>query len=187
LRGEFVNRTPSELPANGFIPKDFDGPNDPPVDVQLSPRDALIYNGTQEPTYTGCLFAFTGNPGLEFDGWINAGRIVGPKGDKGDTGAQGPTGAQGDQGIPGAPGEKGDPGAQGPVGPQGPQGPEGPGGGGGGGATGGGGDEVFFLNDQTVFHDFTIPDIKNAGSFGPVTVEGGVVITIPDGGVWTII
>jgi len=59
--------------------------------------------------------------------------------------------------------------------------------GGGGGATGGGGDEVFFLNDVVVAHNYDIPDNKNAGTFGPVTIDNGVVVKIPNGSVWTII
>lgn len=57
----------------------------------------------------------------------------------------------------------------------------------GGGATGGGSDEVFFENGQTVTSNYTITDGKNAGCFGPVTVNSGVTVTIPSGSVWTIV
>jgi hypothetical protein len=59
--------------------------------------------------------------------------------------------------------------------------------GGGGGATGGGADEVFFENDQTVTTDYTIPGTKNAGTFGPITVDSGVTVTVSTGAVWTIV
>lgn len=57
----------------------------------------------------------------------------------------------------------------------------------GGGATGGGSDEVFFENGQTVTNNYTITNGKNAGCFGPVTVNSGVTVTIPSGSVWTIV
>ncbi len=59
--------------------------------------------------------------------------------------------------------------------------------GGGGGATGGGANEVFFENDQTVTNDYTIPGTKNAGTFGPITVDSGVTVTVSSGAVWTIV
>jgi hypothetical protein len=122
LRGEFVNRSPDELPANGLIPKDFDGPGEPPVAIQLKPQDGLLYNGSIA-AYTGSLFVFTGNPGLEIDGWINAGHIVGPEGPRGPQGIQGIQGVQGPQGPQGVDGDQG---PDGPPGPEGPRGPEGP-------------------------------------------------------------
>lgn len=59
--------------------------------------------------------------------------------------------------------------------------------GGGGGATGGGADQVFFENDQFVTADYTIPGTKNAGTFGPITVDSGVTVTVSSGSVWTIV
>ena len=59
--------------------------------------------------------------------------------------------------------------------------------GGGGGATGGGANEVFFENDQTVTNDYTIPGNKNAGTFGPITVDSGVTVTVSSGAVWTVV
>jgi hypothetical protein len=55
------------------------------------------------------------------------------------------------------------------------------------GATGGGADLVFFENDQVVTTDYTITDGKNAGSFGAITINSGVTVTIGAGEVWTII
>ena len=57
----------------------------------------------------------------------------------------------------------------------------------GGGATGGGADGVFIENDQTVTTSYTITSGKNAGTFGPIAVSSGVVVTVPSGSVWTIV
>lgn len=57
----------------------------------------------------------------------------------------------------------------------------------GGGATGGGGDQVFVENDQVVTQNYTITAGKNAMSTGPITINNGVTVTIPDNSVWTII
>ena len=57
----------------------------------------------------------------------------------------------------------------------------------GGGATGGGSDAVFFENGQTVTTNYTITTNYNAGSFGPVTVNSGVTVTIPTGSTWTVV
>jgi hypothetical protein len=59
--------------------------------------------------------------------------------------------------------------------------------GGGGGASGAGGDQIFFENDLTVTGSYTIPTNKNAGTFGPVTVNSGVTVTVPSGSVWTVV
>lgn len=56
-----------------------------------------------------------------------------------------------------------------------------------GGATGGTGNPVFYENDITVTADYTITTSKNAGSFGPITVDSGVTVTVPDGSTWTIV
>jgi len=57
----------------------------------------------------------------------------------------------------------------------------------GGGATGGSTDQIFYLNGQTVTADYSIPSSQNAGTFGPVTVNGGVTVTIPSGSTWSIV
>jgi len=59
--------------------------------------------------------------------------------------------------------------------------------GGGGGAAGGGSDQIFFENDQTVTVNYTIPTGKNAGTFGPVSINGGITVTVPTGSVWTVV
>lgn len=57
----------------------------------------------------------------------------------------------------------------------------------GGGATGGGSDEIFIENGQTVTTNYTITAGKNAGTFGPVSIDSGVTVTVPSGSVWTVI
>jgi hypothetical protein len=59
--------------------------------------------------------------------------------------------------------------------------------GGGGGASGAGGNQIFFQNDLTVTASYTIPTGKNAGTFGPVTIDSGVTVTVPSGSVWTVV
>jgi hypothetical protein len=59
--------------------------------------------------------------------------------------------------------------------------------GGGGGAAGTGGNQIFFQNDQTVTGSYTIPTGKNAGTFGPVSINSGVTVTVPSGSVWTVV
>jgi hypothetical protein len=57
----------------------------------------------------------------------------------------------------------------------------------GGGATGGGSDDIFIENGQTVTTNYTLSTGKNAGSFGPITIANGIVVTVPSGQVWTIV
>ena len=57
----------------------------------------------------------------------------------------------------------------------------------GGGATGGGDDQVFFENDQVVTANYSITVGKNASTTGPVEIDDGVVVTIPDGSRWVIL
>jgi len=59
--------------------------------------------------------------------------------------------------------------------------------GGGGGAAGTAGNAVFYENDQQVTNSYTITTNKNALSAGPVTINNGVTVTIPNGSVWTIV
>lgn len=57
----------------------------------------------------------------------------------------------------------------------------------GGGATGGGNDQIFIENGQTVTTSYTISASHNAGTFGPISIDDGVTVTIPDGSVWSIV
>jgi len=90
----------------------------------------------------------------------------------GATGPIGPTGATGIQGAtgPGA-GATGSTGATGPA----------------GGATGAGGDAIFWENGQNVTTNYTISTNKNAMSAGPITVNSGVIVTVPSGSTWTVV
>jgi len=56
-----------------------------------------------------------------------------------------------------------------------------------GGATGGGSDRFIYENDQTVNADYTITAGKNAMSAGPITINNGVTVTIPNGSTYTIV
>ena len=51
------------------------------------------------------------------------------------------------------------------------------------GASGGnsGANAVFWENQQTVTHDYTITNNTNAGSFGPITINSGVTVTVGSG------
>ena len=57
----------------------------------------------------------------------------------------------------------------------------------GGGATGGGNDAIFFENGQTVTANYTITAGNNAMTAGPISINGGVIVTIPSGSVWTVV
>jgi hypothetical protein len=56
-----------------------------------------------------------------------------------------------------------------------------------GGATGGGVDQIFYENGQTVTTDYTISTNFNAGTFGPVSVNTGITVTVPTGSTWSIV
>lgn len=57
----------------------------------------------------------------------------------------------------------------------------------GGGATGGGANQAFIENDNVVTDNYTITTGKNAVSAGPITVNNGVTVTIPDGSSWVVV
>jgi hypothetical protein len=57
----------------------------------------------------------------------------------------------------------------------------------GGGATGGGSDTVFFENSLVVASDYSIPADKNAGTFGPVSINSSITVTVPATSVWSIV
>jgi hypothetical protein len=89
----------------------------------------------------------------------------------GPTGAQGPTGAASTVAGP-----------TGPTGPTGTTGPTGsiyP--------TGGSPDRIFYENQQTVTVNYTISTNYNAMSAGPITVNSGIVVTVPSGSTWSIV
>lgn len=57
----------------------------------------------------------------------------------------------------------------------------------GGGATGAPGNSVFFENDLNISANYTITTNKNAMSAGPITINNGVTVTIPNGSTWSIV
>ena len=61
----------------------------------------------------------------------------------------------------------------------------------GGGAVGGGSDKVVIENGTTITTNYTIGttfgSTCNAGSFGPITINAGVTLTIPSGSVYTVV
>ena len=62
-------------------------------------------------------------------------------------------------------------------------------GGSGGGATGGdsGDNAVFWENQKTVTHDYTLTAARGVGSFGEITINSGKTVTIPADSTWTIV
>jgi len=59
--------------------------------------------------------------------------------------------------------------------------------GGGGGATGGGDDAIFYENGKTITTSYSITANSNAMSAGPITINSGASVTIPDGSRWVVI
>ena len=55
------------------------------------------------------------------------------------------------------------------------------------GATGAGSDKIFWENGQTVTQNYTITNNYNAGTFGPVTINSSVTVTVGAGETWTIV
>jgi hypothetical protein len=53
--------------------------------------------------------------------------------------------------------------------------------------TGGGSNLAFYLNDITITTSYTIPTGKNAGTFGPVTIGSGIVVTVSPGSYWSVV
>ena len=56
-----------------------------------------------------------------------------------------------------------------------------------GGAGGSGGDAVFYENDTNVTTNHSVSSGKNAMSAGPITINNGVTVTVPNGSVWTVV
>jgi hypothetical protein len=46
---------------------------------------------------------------------------------------------------------------------------------------------TFFVNPTTVSANYTIPTNYNAMTTGPITVNSGVVVTVPSGSTWTVV
>lgn len=52
---------------------------------------------------------------------------------------------------------------------------------------GGGTDKVFIENQQTVNSSYTVSATMNAISAGPITINNGATVTVPNGSVWTVV
>jgi hypothetical protein len=52
---------------------------------------------------------------------------------------------------------------------------------------GGGTNKIFYPNDQTITDSYVLTSSQNYGTFGPITINSGVVVTIPGGATWTIV
>ena len=48
-------------------------------------------------------------------------------------------------------------------------------------------DQIFYQNGQTVTADYTIQTNYNAISAGPISINSGVVVTVPSNSVWSIV
>jgi len=46
---------------------------------------------------------------------------------------------------------------------------------------------IFKTNAQTVGENVTVPNGVNCGSFGPITINNNIIITVADGGSWNIV
>ena len=55
------------------------------------------------------------------------------------------------------------------------------------GVAGGAEQGMFWENNQTVTSNYTITNGKNAGSFGPITIQSGVTVTVGAGETWTVV
>jgi hypothetical protein len=53
--------------------------------------------------------------------------------------------------------------------------------------TGGASDLIFWENGQTITSNYTITTGQNAGTFGPITINSGVTVTVPSGSTWSVI
>ena len=57
----------------------------------------------------------------------------------------------------------------------------------GSGAKGGAGNLVFWENPTSVTVSYSISAGANAGSFGPISIDNGVTVTVPTGSTWSIV
>lgn len=57
----------------------------------------------------------------------------------------------------------------------------------GSGAKGGAGNLVFWENPTDVSVSYSISVGANAGSFGPIGIDTGITVTVPDGSTWSIV
>ena len=48
-------------------------------------------------------------------------------------------------------------------------------------------EEVFYYNSKNLTANYTLEANKNAMSAGPITIEAGVTVTVPDTTTWTVV
>lgn len=85
--------TPSDLPPDGLIPADWDGPGNPAAPYQTLPGQSLYYDQPTDVTLDGHLFQYVGTSVMT-EGWLDIGLIQGPAGPEG---VPGPTGPKNDE------------------------------------------------------------------------------------------
>lgn len=108
-------KLPADLPPNGQIPIDWDGPGRPSAPIAMGFGQSLIYEPI-DPTDPLHHHLYQFVSGMVPEGWVDIGNVGGPPGEQGVEGPAGPQGIEGPQGPEGLPGV---PGATGPEGPQG--------------------------------------------------------------------
>jgi len=151
-------------------------------------RVRLSYTVTPTNYMEGAITSFSGNTLVvnvdsisgtgTYSAWnVGVAGAIGPTGPTGTAGSAGPTGPTGPTGA--ASNVAGPTGPTGPAGATGPTGSIYP--------TGGSPDRIFYENQTTITANYTVTTSYNAGTFGPVTINSGVTITIPSGSVWTIV
>jgi len=91
--------TPADLPVDGLLPVDWDGPGDPAAPFQMEVGQSLYYDSATGPTdpIDGHLFQFV-STAVDPTGWIDIGLIQGPQGEQGIQGPEGPVGPEGPMG-----------------------------------------------------------------------------------------
>lgn len=48
-------------------------------------------------------------------------------------------------------------------------------------------EDIFWQSGKAVTTNYSIPANKNAGSFGEITINSGVTVTIPSTSSWTVV
>jgi hypothetical protein len=98
--GQFENRLPTDLPADGLIPAGWDSPGNPLNPYQVKIQEALIDNNLASPSH-GDLWQFVTEDINPAAPWLNVGQIQGIPGPPGPIGVAGPEGPTGPTGAPG--------------------------------------------------------------------------------------
>lgn len=120
VRGHFGEQTePEDLPIDGLIPAEWDGPGRPSAPLRIDIGESMHHDPT------GDLWLYSGIDAVP-RAWGNIGPVSGPQGPQGEQGTQGDRGPEGPIGPRGEQGPQGETGPEGARGPQGEQGETGP-------------------------------------------------------------